>query len=180
MSGPGRRDHRRHARGRQGRRRTGNHVDDAGRVVGFLEKPKSEDDLKLGTAPGWLESQGVASQGRDCLASMGIYLFNCNTLVKCCRRPTTATSAKRSSRPRSAPRAGLLVRRLLGGHRNHQVVLRGQSEAGYASRRSIWPPQKPPSTALDTFLLARRSATVSSSLLADGCSIAPARSSRTA
>jgi len=57
-------------------------VDATGRVVGFLEKPESERDLDLvRTDPAWIEAQGIPSQGRDCLASMGIYLFNRKTLL---------------------------------------------------------------------------------------------------
>ena len=57
-------------------------LDETGRVVGFLEKPKSERDLDIvRTDPAWLEAQGVPGQGRDCLASMGIYLFNRKTLI---------------------------------------------------------------------------------------------------
>ena len=52
-------------------------LDDSGRVVGFLEKPKTEADLALvRTDPAWMDAHGIASRGRDCLASMGIYLFN--------------------------------------------------------------------------------------------------------
>lgn len=51
-------------------------------VAGFLEKPKqqSETDL-MRTDPAWIERQGIPSRGRDLLASMGIYLFNRDTLV---------------------------------------------------------------------------------------------------
>jgi glucose-1-phosphate adenylyltransferase len=57
-------------------------VDPSGRVVGFLEKPQTEQELKLvRTDPAWIDAQGVPSQGRECLASMGIYLFNRQTLV---------------------------------------------------------------------------------------------------
>jgi len=57
-------------------------VDDTGRVVGFLEKPQTESDLELvRTDPTWIDSQGIDSGGRDCLASMGIYLFNRESLV---------------------------------------------------------------------------------------------------
>ena len=57
-------------------------VDDQGRVTGFLEKPQTEDELSLVlTDPKWIDCQGIASGGRDCLASMGIYLFNRSTLV---------------------------------------------------------------------------------------------------
>jgi glucose-1-phosphate adenylyltransferase len=57
-------------------------LDDTGRVVGFLEKPQTEDELKLvRTDPAWIDAHGLVSRGRDCLASMGIYLFNRDTLL---------------------------------------------------------------------------------------------------
>jgi glucose-1-phosphate adenylyltransferase len=57
-------------------------LDDTGRVVGFLEKPKTEEELAhIRTDPAWIDAQGIESRGRDCLASMGIYLFNRDTLV---------------------------------------------------------------------------------------------------
>jgi glucose-1-phosphate adenylyltransferase len=57
-------------------------LDDTGRVVGFLEKPKTERELRLvRTDPAWIDAQGIESGGRDCLASMGIYLFNRDTLL---------------------------------------------------------------------------------------------------
>ncbi len=57
-------------------------VDSSGRVVGFLEKPKTQEDLDLvRTDPAWIDAQGVVSHGRTCLASMGIYLFNRKILV---------------------------------------------------------------------------------------------------
>ena len=56
--------------------------DDSGRVSGFLEKPKTRPELEMiRTEPAWIDAHGVASQGRDLLASMGIYLFNRDTLV---------------------------------------------------------------------------------------------------
>jgi glucose-1-phosphate adenylyltransferase len=57
-------------------------LDDTGRVVGFLEKPKTEQELEIvRTPPSWIDSRGIQSRGRDCLANMGIYLFNRNALV---------------------------------------------------------------------------------------------------
>jgi len=57
-------------------------LDDSGRVEGFLEKPKTEEELEIvRTDPAWIDAQGVVSHGRDCLASMGIYVFNRDTLV---------------------------------------------------------------------------------------------------
>lgn len=57
-------------------------LDDTGRVVGFLEKPQVEADLALvRTPPAWIDARGIVSRSRDCLASMGIYLFNRESLV---------------------------------------------------------------------------------------------------
>ncbi|HEX4129234.1 MAG TPA: glucose-1-phosphate adenylyltransferase [Pirellulales bacterium] len=57
-------------------------LDDSGAVVGFLEKPKTEQELAhVRTDPGWIDKRGINSRGRDCLASMGIYLFNRDRLV---------------------------------------------------------------------------------------------------
>jgi glucose-1-phosphate adenylyltransferase len=56
--------------------------DKSGRVEGFLEKPKTKAELDLvRTDPAWIDSFGIASKGRDCLASMGIYIFKRDTLV---------------------------------------------------------------------------------------------------
>ncbi len=58
-------------------------VGDTGRVEGFLEKPKTAEDLKLvRTDPAWIDARGIKANGRDCLASMGIYLFNRDTLIE--------------------------------------------------------------------------------------------------
>lgn len=57
-------------------------VNGTGRVVGFLEKPQTDRELNdLAMDPHWLEACGIESRGRDCLASMGIYLFHRDTLV---------------------------------------------------------------------------------------------------
>jgi len=57
-------------------------LDDTGRVRGFLEKPKTHEEMDLvRTDPAWIDARGIPSRGRDMLASMGIYLFNKNVLV---------------------------------------------------------------------------------------------------
>jgi glucose-1-phosphate adenylyltransferase len=57
-------------------------MDATGRVIGFLEKPKTESELKdVAMDPAWLEQRGIKAEGRDCMASMGIYLFHRETLV---------------------------------------------------------------------------------------------------
>ncbi|HEY2759235.1 MAG TPA: sugar phosphate nucleotidyltransferase, partial [Pirellulales bacterium] len=57
-------------------------ADDSGRVAGFLEKPKTPEECNMvRTDPAWIDARGLASRGRDLLASMGIYLFNRSVLV---------------------------------------------------------------------------------------------------
>lgn len=52
-------------------------ADDSGRVIGFVEKPKTKEEQdRAAVDPKWIDARGLDSQGRDCLASMGIYLFN--------------------------------------------------------------------------------------------------------
>jgi glucose-1-phosphate adenylyltransferase len=57
-------------------------LDDAGRVVGFVEKPQAEAQLRpLRTPEEWLARQGVPGRGRPYLASMGIYAFRREALL---------------------------------------------------------------------------------------------------
>ncbi|MBC7352026.1 MAG: glucose-1-phosphate adenylyltransferase [Thermogutta sp.] len=57
-------------------------IDETGRVVGFLEKPKTQEELRfMRTDPEWFAQFGLKAEGRPFLANMGIYLFNRQTLV---------------------------------------------------------------------------------------------------
>lgn len=58
-------------------------LDDDGKVTGFVEKPKTDEEIEsVRMEPAWIDSKGVESKGRDCLASMGIYVFNRELLVE--------------------------------------------------------------------------------------------------
>jgi len=58
-------------------------VDQAGRVIGFVEKPKTEEQLQPVRMPvEWLRSRGIEDTSRQYLASMGIYMFNRKTLFE--------------------------------------------------------------------------------------------------
>ena len=58
-------------------------TDDTGRVTGFVEKPQTDQQLdQVRIEPSWIDARGLTSGGRDCLASMGIYLFNRDVLVE--------------------------------------------------------------------------------------------------
>jgi glucose-1-phosphate adenylyltransferase len=57
-------------------------VNKTGKVEGFLEKPQTVEELALvHTRSDWIDERGIESKGREYLASMGIYLFNRDTLV---------------------------------------------------------------------------------------------------
>ena len=58
-------------------------LDDSGRVKGFVEKPQTDEEIdRVRTDPAWIDAKGISSNGRDCLASMGIYVFNRKLLVE--------------------------------------------------------------------------------------------------
>ena len=52
-------------------------VNDSGRVVDFVEKPKTDEAIEaVSTDLEWIKARGIDPKGRDCIASMGIYVFN--------------------------------------------------------------------------------------------------------
>lgn len=64
-------------------------IDDTGRVKGFLEKPQKDEEIDLVSMdPAWIDALGVESKGRDCLASMGIYIFNRSALLDALNKTT--------------------------------------------------------------------------------------------
>ena len=57
-------------------------LDDSGRVKGFVEKPQTEEELaSVRMDPAWIDSRGIESHGRDCLASMGLYIFKKDVML---------------------------------------------------------------------------------------------------
>jgi glucose-1-phosphate adenylyltransferase len=77
-------------------------VNDAGQVVGFVEKPQTEEQLEpLRMSPEWLERHGITSRGRHYLASMGIYLFHRETLFALLNTTPRATDFGKEIFPRS-------------------------------------------------------------------------------
>ena len=61
-------------------------VDESGRVIGFVEKPQTEEELAtVRMDPAWLEARGMSTGDRDCLASMGLYLFKKEVMVEMLR-----------------------------------------------------------------------------------------------
>jgi glucose-1-phosphate adenylyltransferase len=76
-------------------------VDDSGQVVGFVEKPKTPELIDPFATPGnFFEGQGIPIQNRPFLASMGIYLFNRDTLVGLLQERPPATDFGKDVFPR--------------------------------------------------------------------------------
>ncbi|MCA9140627.1 MAG: NTP transferase domain-containing protein, partial [Planctomycetales bacterium] len=58
-------------------------LDDDGRVTGFVEKPQTEEELaSVRMDPAWIDARGIPSKGRDCLASMGLYIFKKEVMME--------------------------------------------------------------------------------------------------
>ena len=70
-------------------------LNDEGRVTGFLEKPQTDEEINMvRMEPSWIDAHGIDSMGRDCLASLGIYVFNRKTLVEALEKTDYADFGK--------------------------------------------------------------------------------------
>src|SRR5262249_52630081 len=77
-------------------------LDDAGRVVGFVEKPQTaEERAPLAMSDEFLSRRGIEARGRHYLASMGIYLFSREALFHLLNLPPLATDFGKEICPRS-------------------------------------------------------------------------------
>jgi glucose-1-phosphate adenylyltransferase len=76
--------------------------DETGRVVGFVEKPQTEEQVAPARVPEeWIESRGVRCHGRPYLASMGIYVFKRDALLDLLSARPLATDFGKEIFPRS-------------------------------------------------------------------------------
>src|SRR5262249_5212623 len=77
-------------------------LNDSGRVVGFVEKPQTDEALApLRTSAELLEQRGITARDRPYLASMGIYLFNRQVLFDLLHARPLATDFGKEIFPRS-------------------------------------------------------------------------------
>ena len=151
-------------------------VDETGRVTGFLEKPQTDEELELVR----VDQQLLARQGVDVsqerfLASMGIYLFNRQTLVDALEKTEYQDFGKEIF-PASI-RTRHVQAHLFDGYWEDIGTIRSFYEANLA----LAGPQPPfdlhleqlPIYSRPRFLPPSRvhGATVSNTLLADGCVI---------
>jgi glucose-1-phosphate adenylyltransferase len=151
-------------------------VDDSGRVAGFLEKPQTDNEIEIVRMdPAWIDAHGIASRGRDCLASMGIYLFNREALVNLLTK-TDYHDFGREIFPASTRTHRVHVH-LFDGYWEDIGTIRSFFEANLA----LAAPDRPFDLASATAPIYTRArflppsrfdgATVRGSLIADGCAI---------
>ncbi len=77
-------------------------LDEKGKVVSFVEKPKTEEQVApYFTPPEWMSQLGIESKGRPYLASMGIYLFKRKALLDLLNARPLATDFGKEIFPRS-------------------------------------------------------------------------------
>ena len=77
-------------------------IDESGRVIGFVEKPQTDEAAApMWTAPEWMKRFGISAEGRPYLASMGIYLFKRQALLELLNARPLATDFGKEIFPRS-------------------------------------------------------------------------------
>ncbi len=151
-------------------------VDDQGRVEGFLEKPQTSEECEIVKMdPAWIDRRGIPNRGRDLLASMGIYLFNRDTLVELLEK-TNYHDFGREIFPASIRTRNVQVH-LFDGYWEDI----GTIKSFYQANLDLAAPNPPFELASATAPLYSRArflpptqidgATVKGSLLADGCMI---------
>jgi glucose-1-phosphate adenylyltransferase len=76
-------------------------ADADGRITGFVEKPQTHEAAdKFLTPSEWIDRRGIPSKGRNYLASMGIYLFKKDVLLKMLTTPPIETDFGKHIFPR--------------------------------------------------------------------------------
>jgi glucose-1-phosphate adenylyltransferase len=151
-------------------------LEDSGQVAGFLEKPQTDEEMDLvRMEPSWIDARGIPSRGRDCLASMGIYLFKRDVLVDLLTK-TDYHDFGREIFPAAARTHKVMVH-LFDGYWEDIGTIRSFYEANLALAQPNPPfdlaSREAPIYTRARFLPSSKfdGATVKNSLVADGCFI---------
>ncbi len=147
-----------------------------GRVLGFVEKPQTKEEIEsVIMPPAWFTQHGFQAGERDCLASMGIYLFNRDLLVDALRSTTHEDFGKEVF-PSLIDNKHVQVHPF-DGYWEDIGTIRAFYEANIALASSSPPFQlgqpESPLYSRSRFLPPSRinNATIKDSLIADGCTI---------
>ncbi|MFO0876970.1 MAG: glucose-1-phosphate adenylyltransferase [Gemmataceae bacterium] len=78
------------------------HLDETGRVTGFVEKPQTPEAIDaVATPEDWIRQRGIEPRGRQHLASMGIYMFSRKALLDMLTQRPLATDFGKEIFPRN-------------------------------------------------------------------------------
>ncbi|MFO0797635.1 MAG: glucose-1-phosphate adenylyltransferase [Gemmataceae bacterium] len=152
---------------------------DAGRVTGFVEKPKTVDERKPYHVPAdWITSRGIAPNGRAYLANMGIYLFKTQVLLDVLTEKPLATDFGKEVFPRNL-KARQMYAHLFDGYWEDLGTIGSYHESSLALGRENPPfdffaPDGVIYTRMRNLPASRiNGATLEHSLVADGCVLGP-------
>jgi glucose-1-phosphate adenylyltransferase len=152
---------------------------DAGRVTGFVEKPKTVDERKPYHVPAeWITSRGIEPHGRAYLANMGIYLFKTDVLLEMLTERPVATDFGKEVFPRNIQKRQIFAH-LFDGYWEDLGTIRSYHESSLALARENPPfdffsPDGVIYTRMRNLPASRiNGATLEHSLVADGCVIGP-------
>ncbi|MGI6401168.1 MAG: glucose-1-phosphate adenylyltransferase [Thermoguttaceae bacterium] len=151
-------------------------IDDKGKVIGFLEKPQTEEELEhVFTGEDFIRDCGYEPQGREYLANMGVYLFNRQTLIDALAK-TNYTDFGKEVFPAAIRTKDVFVH-LFDGYWEDIGTIRSFYEANLALAKKdpIFEISIPgaPTYSRMRYLPASRvdNAMISESLISDGCEI---------
>lgn len=151
-------------------------VDTSGRITGFIEKPGSPDEVAGFEIPGELYPEGSSPEARPYAASMGIYVWELNTLEEALAKYADATDFGHEIIP-SAVGSCDVYSYLFDGYWKDIGTIRSFYEANlaltepdppfqfYSDGRAIYthPRYLPPARV--------RGGTIKDAILADGCDL---------
>jgi glucose-1-phosphate adenylyltransferase len=107
-------------------------LDESGRVVGFVEKPKTAPLIdSVHTPDDWLARLGLPARGRNYLASMGIYLFERHVLLELLAAQTAAVDFGKEIFPNSI-RSHRVQAHLFDGYWEDLGTIKSYHEANLA------------------------------------------------
>lgn len=154
-------------------------IDDAGRVTGFVEKPKTHPEREpYHVSSDWIEGKGIPAKGRNYLANMGIYLFKTEVLLELLTAKPLATDFGKEVFPRNY-KTKKVQAHLFDGYWEDLGTVRSYHEsslalAGENPPFDFFAPQGVIYTRMRNLPASRMNgATLEHSLVADGCVVGP-------
>jgi glucose-1-phosphate adenylyltransferase len=107
-------------------------VDETGRVIGFVEKPQTDEAREpVRMSEEWLAARGIQCRGRPYLASMGIYVFTRKALLDFLNARPLATDFGKEVFPRSI-RSHLVQTHVFDGYWEDLGTVKAYHEASLA------------------------------------------------